>query len=349
MKKNLIRLMACLAGLALAMFLVRMTPVQMVAEANRVGSPSSQTRQEPIALACPGRIEGKSETILVGAATDGVIQAIRVHEGDEVKQGQALAEIGCSDLQSAREVAKAEADSLRQTRVRLMHGSRDEVRQSAAQKTIAARAVFAQSKTQLERTSKLWDAAATSRASLEQAKRDYDVADAELKECIRNEELANAPPLAEELAKADDDIRAAEERIQLAEEKLGKCIVRAPQDGTILRVHMRAGESFALLSPKPLFSMADLSIRRVRAEVDEKDIRSVRVGQRIQISSDADPRDRATGTVVKIASMMGRKSVFTGQPTDKSDRDILEVLADLDAAAAENLPVGLRVTVDFLR
>src|SRR5271163_672762 len=100
MKKKLVRLMACLAGLGLALFLIRMTPVQMVAQANRVGSPAAEARPEPIALACPGRIEGKSETVAVGAGTDGVIQAIRVREGDEVTKGEALAEIACSDLQS---------------------------------------------------------------------------------------------------------------------------------------------------------------------------------------------------------------------------------------------------------
>ena len=347
MKKNLIRISVCLAALALVVLLGRMPPIQK-AQA-RVTTPLADVGQAQIALACPGRIEGRSETISVGAAIDGVIQSINVREGQTVTRGEALAVIGCSDLNSSREVARAEADSLRQTRIRLMHGSRDEERQAAAQKTIAARAVLAQAKAQMERMTKLWDAAATSRASFEEAKRDFDVADAQLKQAIRNEELSNAPPLAEELAKADADIQAAEQRIQLAEEKLGKCIVRAPDNGTILRVHMRAGESFALLSPKPLFSMADLTVKRVRAEVDEKDIRSVRIGQKILISTDADRRNRSEGTVVKIASMMGRKSVFTGEPMDKSDRDVLEVLADLDTAAAENLPVGLRLTVDFLR
>ena len=43
---------------------------------------------------------------------------------------------------------------------------------------------------------------------------------------------------------------------------------------------------------------------------------------------------------------MGRKSVLTGDPVDKSDRDILEVVAELEPAATV-LPVGLRVTVKF--
>ncbi len=43
---------------------------------------------------------------------------------------------------------------------------------------------------------------------------------------------------------------------------------------------------------------------------------------------------------------MGRKSVLTGDPADKSDRDVLEVTAELEQGATK-LPLGLRVTVEF--
>ena len=44
---------------------------------------------------------------------------------------------------------------------------------------------------------------------------------------------------------------------------------------------------------------------------------------------------------------MGRKTVRTGDPADKGDRDILEVLVDLDRQDPR-LVVGLRVTALFL-
>jgi hypothetical protein len=44
---------------------------------------------------------------------------------------------------------------------------------------------------------------------------------------------------------------------------------------------------------------------------------------------------------------MGRKSVYTGDPSDKSDRDILEAVIDLQDDARP-LPIGFRVTVQFL-
>jgi hypothetical protein len=43
---------------------------------------------------------------------------------------------------------------------------------------------------------------------------------------------------------------------------------------------------------------------------------------------------------------MGRKSVLSGDPAEKADRDILEVIIELDHSANE-LPVGLRVTAQF--
>jgi hypothetical protein len=48
--------------------------------------------------------------------------------------------------------------------------------------------------------------------------------------------------------------------------------------------------------------------------------------------------------------MMGRKSVQTGDPVEKSDRDVIEVLIDLDRRGGRDsrAAVGLRVTVRFL-
>jgi len=45
--------------------------------------------------------------------------------------------------------------------------------------------------------------------------------------------------------------------------------------------------------------------------------------------------------------MMGRKSISTGDPSDKSDRDVLEAVIDLKDST-QQLPIGLRVTVQFL-
>ena len=299
-------------------------------------------------LACPGRIEGRSDVMNVGAATNGLVRAVYVKEGQTVHQGDVLAELDCSDLQPAVQLAMANRDGVREARTRLQRGSRQEERDAATQKTGAALAIRVQASAQLDRMSKLYHAEDVSRLTFEEAQRDRDVAEAQFQQAHSNQELVNAGPLPEELARANADLRAAEAGIIFAEKKLSKCIVRAPINGTILRVLLRNGESFGPLSPRPLFTVADASGRRVRAEVDENDIARVHLGQRVLVSSEAYSQRTFSGVVTRLANLMGRESVITGDPAQKADRDILEIMADLNQRA-NALPIGLRVTVQFVR
>jgi ABC exporter DevB family membrane fusion protein len=304
-------------------------------------------RSPAIALAAPGRIEARSDLVNVGAAIDGVVRTIHVQEGQAVKKGDVLADLACDDLQSELQVATAKRDSLKDARLRLERGSRPEEREAAAQKTVAAKAVLDQAAAQLTRMSKLYAAQEVARLTFEEAQRDRNVAQAQFEEAGHHEALINAGPLPEELARADADLNGAEAGIKLARDKLDKCVVRAPISGTVLRVLLREGESFGLIAPRPLFTMADVSGRRVRAEVDENDIARVHVGQKLLVSADAFSHRTFSGVVTELADVMGRKSVITGDPAQKADRDILEVTADLNQA--NTLPIGLRVTVQFIR
>jgi multidrug resistance efflux pump len=302
---------------------------------------------ERIVLAAPGRIEGRSDTIEVGAAADGVVEAVFVNEGDQVHRGQMLAKIGCSDTEASLAAARADVEAARQGRTRLLRGSRDEERRSAEQRTAAALAQRDQAALNLARIHKLAQDGITSKSELDQARSDSEVAEAHLREATRNEELVKAGPLPEEIAKSDADVTSAEARVRVMEEKLKKCVVPAPIDGSILKTLLKVGESFSSIYPRPLFTMADLSGRRVRAEIDERDVAKVQLNQQVLVFCDAMPGRKLPGRISSLAKMMGRKHALSGNPADKSDRDVLEALVTLDGNANE-LPVGLRVTVQFV-
>jgi multidrug resistance efflux pump len=292
-------------------------------------------------------VEGASETTQVGAAADGVLKAVYVKEGQFVKRGTLLGEIACDDLRPALQTAMAEADSARQTRARLLRGARDEEKKIASEKTAAARATFNEAKSRMDMQQALFQKQQVSRASYDQATRDVGVADANLRAALRNEELVSAPPLQEDAARADADVLAAEGRVQTAQERIAKCSIVAPIDGTVLRVYAKRGESFSTVTPRPLFSLADTSTRHIKAEVDERDVDKLSVGQNVIIQADALEGKKLRGSVARVSAMMGRKSISTGDPADKSDRDILEAVIDFDDKA-KPLPIGLRVTVQFL-
>ena len=300
-----------------------------------------------VAFASPGRVEGASETTQVGAAADGIVKGVYVKEGQFVKRGTLLGEIACDELQAGLQTTIAEADGARQTRTRILRGARDEEKKIASEKTAAARATFEEAKSRLEMQRALYQREQLSRASYEQAVRDLGVADANLRAAVRTEEFLAAPPLQEEKARADAEVLAAEGRVRTVQERIGKCSISAPIDGTILRVYARRGESFSTITPRPLFSIADTSSRHIKAEIDERDVDKVSMGQKVVIQADALNGKRLNGSVVRISAMMGRKSISTGDPSDKSDRDILEAVIGLEDNT-RSLPIGLRVTVQFL-
>lgn len=300
-----------------------------------------------VVLAAPGRVEGMSEVIEVGAGADGVLQEVRVHEGQQVAAGEVLAVVSCGDVEAEQQAALAATESARQVRQRLLRGSRDEERRIAANEVAAAEAVLKQAQTHYQRQSSLYETGDIPRAQWEQARRDMEVAEATLHAAKDRVALANAQALPEELARAEADIRAADSRAQAMAARAGKCTVRAPQSGQILRVHLHPGETVSTVMPRPVVSLADLSQMRVRAEVDERDLGRLRTGQSVTVSADAFPEKQFAGRVVSFGGLMGRKHVRTGDPAEKSDRDVLEVLVDLDDRD-ERLVVGLRTTVRFL-
>jgi hypothetical protein len=64
--------------------------------------------------------------------------------------------------------------------------------------------------------------------------------------------------------------------------------------------------------------------------------------------SDAWQGKALEATIDYEAPTMGRRHTRTGDPAEKSDRDVLELLVDLTPSDVR-LPLGLRVTVQFWR
>jgi multidrug resistance efflux pump len=229
-----------------------------------------------------------------------------------------------------------------------MRGSRQEDRERADAEVAAAEAVVAQAESQHERSARLFAQGILSAAERDEVRRNLDVSQAQLQAARKRADLVKAPPLPEEAARADADVRAAEDRVRSLEQVLQKTYVRAPTGGTVLRTLMRPGESFSTFVPRPILAMADTSRLRVRAEVDERDVGRVFAGQRVMVRGDGWTDEGVSGRVGRLGAAMGRKTVRTGDPAEKSDRDVLEVLVDLDRHDPR-LVVGLRVTALFLK
>jgi HlyD family secretion protein len=298
-------------------------------------------------LAAPGRVEGASEVVEVGAAVDGVLADVLVEEGQAVTTGELIARLACDDLEADIGAAKAAENAARQAKVRLERGSRDEARRAAAADEAAAQAALGQAQDEFTRLSALIKDGIVPRDQFDRARRQLDAAQAASAAAAARERLVSAEPLPEELQRADAEIALAERRASGAQARFDKCFVRSPIDGTVLKRHRQPGESISVFVPRPIVSVANTTARRIRAEVDERDLARVREGQRTRVTIDAFPDRPFSGTVRRIGSLMGRMTVRTGDPAEKADRDVLEVLVDIDHPDPR-LVIGLRVTVSFL-
>lgn len=87
--------------------------------------------------------------------------------------------------------------------------------------------------------------------------------------------------------------------------------------------------------------MGDISALNVRAEVDERDIGRIRVGQVAFVRADAYGSEKFNGKVGRVVLSLTPKRLRTGNPSEPVDRSVLEVLIALDAPGP--LVSGLRV------
>lgn len=174
---------------------------------------------------------------------------------------------------------------------------------------------------------------------------DVSVAKARVKLAEDRAALTKAKARAEDIASARAAVDSAKAAVALAQARLEKTLLRAPIDGTVLKVHRRSGEVTAPGAELPVVTMGDLSKIMVRAEVDETDIAKLRVGQAVSAQASCLPGTRLSGKVVMISKSMGRKRLFSDSPREKIDTKVLEVLVELDGKPG--VPVGYRLDCYF--
>jgi ABC exporter DevB family membrane fusion protein len=311
------------------------------AEPLPVATTSVQTPAGDIVAAGPGRIEPVSEEIRVSAQLAGRIAEMMVEEGDTVQAGQPVAALEAADY--AARVASAEADvRLRDAELRrLQNGARDEERREAAAGEAEADAALRQARQDLNRRRALFEAGVISAEDMDRASNDVALDSARLDAARERRALVDTTAREEDLTRAEAALAAARARLGEARALLAKTVVRSPLAGTVLRRHRHAGETVSTQFDSPIVTIADRSRLRVRVDVDENDVAKVRPGQRAYVTTDAYPRRRFYGRVVRVAQLLGKKNVRTDEPTERVDMKILETLIELEAA--DELPLGLRV------
>ncbi|HET9405544.1 MAG TPA: efflux RND transporter periplasmic adaptor subunit [Burkholderiales bacterium] len=232
------------------------------------------------------------QRVSVGAVITGRVARIPVQEGQSVRSGDVLMELDDSDERAAVEqsraaVAQAEA-KLRQLRELALP--------AAEQGLVQAQANLTQSRRQYDRAVELKAKGFVSQAALDDAQRNLDVAESQLRSAklqVQSNSRAGS-----EFAVAETTLAQARAGLHVAQAKLDETIIRAPVGGILIA---RAVEPGNVVQPgKELMALAPSGETQVVVQIDEKNLAQLRVGQNALGSADAYPRERFAAELVYI-------------------------------------------------
>lgn len=272
---------------------------------------------------------GKVETLHDFEAHSPIATTVKhllVKEGDQVRKGQLLLQLDDDDIRTQAARAQAQLKTAQASQSALKNSGTQEELLTVQSELVKARSARDLAQHNLESLRRLQQQGAASPGevrqaedTLQRAQADFTLAEGKLKDRYSKPEAA----------RIEADVAEAQAAYEGAEDALRKSSVRAPFDGIVYSLPVKAGAF--VQGGELLLQEADLSRVVVRAFVDEPDIGRLQVGQKVEITWDAVPGRTWTGTVNTVPSTVkphGNRNV--GEATCLIDNRDLRLLPNVN-------------------
>lgn len=134
---------------------------------------------------------------------------------------------------------------------------------------------------------------------------------------------------------AADNLRSAELRMSSAERAISHYTIDAPISGTIVDKKVKAGDKLSAndTAMQNLCTIYDMSYLEMKLNVDELKIRSLKVGQEVEITADAVPGETYKGVISSILVAGTTANGSTSYPVTVRIDDMGELLPGMNASA----------------
>lgn len=314
--------------------------------ASKTGQTASQS-DVPWVAAAPGRVEPRTGLLRLSAATLGRVTDTFVRVNDRVAEGEVL--IRLDDVEARTRLAAADAEASARKRERDAQpgtAGREDVRK-------AEDAVFAADRAVMNARFELDDAIAADRKGSgstqlqTQARKRLNDARERLRQQQAAFAIAQAKGNIPGPNRLEAGVSAAYADVTLAEAMLDKTRIRAPMAGTVLQLNAKTGEMVTPSSEVPLVVMGDMSVVRVRAEVDEHDVSKIKLGQKAFVRSNGYPGQDFEGRVTELAPSLAAPRMSSRGARRATDVEVMEVMIDLEGSVP--LLPGMRAEAYFRR
>lgn len=268
------------------------------------------------------------------------VKKVLIEEGQQVKRGQQLLEVEMSDLNSQLERLKISRET---QQITLDSKVLDAEVERAFNNLKAAERSYNDAKKTYEDNKVLYEANAISKAELEMSEKAFREADSGISG-LQNARLAYESAVenrSNSRKTAEENIKITDIQISDLEKKINEINeqCRAAIDGVVAAVGVQEGAYTG--SMQPVYRIINPDKLRIRAKVNEYDIKNVAVGQKVKVTGDAiDKGTEISGAVTGISP------VATTAMTANGNETVIEVIISVDETK-DALKPGLNVTCEI--
>jgi HlyD family secretion protein len=298
------------------------------------------------AASAPGRIEPAGGEVRIGAQVPGRIAEVLVSLNDRVAAGDLMVRLDDDELIGRVHSALSEAAIRKRERDNADVTGKAQERRSAEDGVANAERQLVQGRDEADRQLRARRKGSASDADVDKARDAVNKARDRLDQARANLRKALSVDGLPAPTRPEGALTAARAELSQVDAALERTRIRAASAGTVLQVNAKPGETATPSPENALIVVGNLSSLQVRAEIEERDIGKVRVGQVAIVRSDAFPGKDFEGKIASLAQTLGPSRFGQRGPRKPTDVDVLEVLIDL--AGQPPLLPGMRVDV-FLR
>lgn len=274
-----------------------------------------------------GLVEASSENISISTAVSGLVMRVFVKAGDRVNTGQSLFSLDDRDLKAELLTRQATVDAARSRLEKLEQSPRPEEIPAAEARVREAEAALADARVQQKLIESVSDRRAIREEDLQRRRLAALGAAARLEEAKAALALLKSGAWAPDLKIAKAEMIAAEATVKRLQTDIERLTMRAPREGEILQVNVRAGEYAPVGSlAKPLIVMGDTSRLNVRVDVDENEGWKIKADAPAQAAGRGNSNQRVELEFVRFEPYVVPKKSLTGDNTERVDTRVLQVI-----------------------
>ena len=238
-----------------------------------------------------GRVE-TPHRVDIGAQITGTVVRVPVSEGQSVKAGDVLIALESAELRAVvrqAEVAVVQAEA----RVRQLRELQAPVAEQALRQTQAS---LDNARSTLRRNQELFQKGFIGEAAIDDSRKAYELADAQVRSAQK--QLDAARPAGSDHALAIAAVAQAQASAEAARARAAYAVISAPVSGTLIGRNVEVGD--VVQAGKVLMTLSPAGRTQLVAEIDEKNLRLLALGQKAIASADAYPQQRFDAVLAYI-------------------------------------------------